>query len=73
MSFEHEMDAQFAAVLLNTNDALYRSLQALVAAGQTKRQIMDRVGRVARGTLTAGVIEATVMHLIRLKKGKAQS
>ncbi len=67
-----DTDAQLSLVLYNTNPALYRTLVELVKRGQSRKQIMDRVGRVTRGTLTAGVIEATVVHLIRLK-GRATS
>lgn len=60
-----DIEYGIARALLSTHPTLYATLLELVRAGQTKTQIMARVQRITRGSLTANAIETTIEYLQR--------
>ena len=60
-----DIDYGIARALLATHPTLYSLLVELVRRGQTTEQIMARVNRITRGSLTANAIETTIVYLRR--------
>jgi hypothetical protein len=60
-----DIEYSIARALLATHPTLYATLVELVRAGQTTTQIMARVNRITRGSLTANAIETTIIYLRR--------
>lgn len=60
-----DIEYGIARALLATHPTLYGLLVELVRRGQTKAQIMARVERITRGSLTANAIEVTIDYLRR--------